>query len=75
MIPSRKSDSVRDPLLTIIATHKLPDIEVKSSSGTKLFETADFSVKISRPGLDRTLTQDELCEEAMKLLDQRTVLE
>lgn len=74
MLPSRKTSSVRDPLLTMIATHKLPTITVKSGS-TKLFDTSDFSVSISQPGFNPKYTQDELCERIIELLDQRSVLQ
>lgn len=74
MLPSRKTNSVRDPLLTMIATHKLPTITVKSSGGAKLFDSTDFSVKIDANGINRTYTQDELCEEIIRRLDQRQVL-
>lgn len=75
MLPSRKTNSVRDPLLTMIATHKLPNITVKSSGGTKLFDSSDFSVKVEASGIDKTYTQDELCEDIIRRLDQRSILE
>lgn len=70
MIPSRKSTSVRDPLLTIVATHKLPQIEVRQGS-SKLYSTDDFAVTIKSKSYD----QAAISEQIMLKLDQRSILE
>lgn len=70
MIPSRKSNSVRDPLLTIIATHNLPNITVKQGS-TILYRTSDFAVPVDNESYD----QRAIAEKIISLLDQRTILE
>lgn len=70
MIPSRKSTSVRDPLLTIIATHVLPNITVKQGT-TTLYATSDFAVEVD----STTYDQRQIAEKIITLLDQRSILE
>lgn len=86
-IPSRKSTSVRDPLLTVVATHIVPDITITSNgSSTPYFNSAEWlgqdyemitnedGITIPVPVKER-VTFEHLCYKLIDLLDQNTIVE
>lgn len=71
IVPSRKAMCVRHPLLSIKATHKIPNIKVTfGTSKTDLFQTSDYKTQIN--GKDVTIS--EIFENLISSLDQSSVL-
>ena len=46
MVPSRKSNSMRDPLLLIDAIHDVPSLKITTGSGTVVLDSANYNIKV-----------------------------
>lgn len=81
LVPSRKSNSVRDPLLTINSFHTLPQIDVYNMQGddktpgrVRLFGTSDYKANVTINGQTSSMTFYQICFRIVQLLDQNNVL-
>lgn len=73
MVPSRKTNGMVDPVLTITAYHKLPNVKVMTAeSKLKVFDSADFTIKPEKS--TKTYTLEELFAEIINRLNPYYVL-
>lgn len=74
LMPSRKSFSIRDPLLTIKSSHRIPSLSVKLN-GTDLFSTDSFKVSVGTNADKKDYTMEDLCKLITARFDQASVLD
>jgi hypothetical protein len=76
MVPSRKSCSMRDPLLTVIATHKMPTgVTITDISEEEVFNSADYNIDVTLDGVTTNYTIETLTTQILRMFDQKNILE
>lgn len=78
MVPSRKSNSIRDPLLVIDATHDVPDLKITTDSGTVVLDSANYKVTMPKnfgtPNDGKQVSFREAVQTLIQLLSPYNVL-
>lgn len=87
-IPTRKSNSVRDPLITVCAVHQTPEVTITlKGASTPYFDSTkwlgtdwNYVKSSSNEGVynlvanNASISFEELCKKLINLLDQETIL-
>jgi len=78
MVPSRKSNSMRDPLLLIDAIHDIPSLKIETSTGDEVLNSENYEITVPNgsgtPYDGETLTFQDAILGVIKLMNPYNIL-